>query len=42
MPIKHKHKSLANINEKTFFDINFSSIITQMKKQKKLFSMSTF
>ena len=41
MPIKHVHKSLADINEKTFFYINFSSIVTQMKKQKYLFSVST-
>ena len=41
MPIKHVHKSPASINEKPFFYMNFSSVITQMKKQK-LFSMSTF
>ena len=34
MPIQHIHKSLASINEKTFFYNNFSSIISQMKKQK--------
>ena len=34
MPVKHVHKSLTNINEKTFFYMNFPSIITQMKKQK--------
>ena len=27
MPIKHIHKSLACVNEKTFFYINFSSIV---------------
>ena len=41
MPIKHVHKSPASINEKPFLYMNFSSVITQMKKQK-LFSMSTF
>ena len=41
MPIKHVHKSPASINEKPFFYMNFSSVITQMKKEK-LFSMSTF
>ena len=39
MPIKHAHKSLAGINEKTFFYINFSSIFTKTKKQ---LSMPTF
>ena len=32
MPIKLIHKSLAIINEKAFFYINFSSIVTQQKK----------
>ena len=34
MPIKHAHKLIASINEKTFFYINLSSNITQIKKQK--------
>ena len=34
MPMQLVHKSLASINEKTFFYINSFSIITQMKKQK--------
>ena len=38
--IKHLIKSLAGINKKTFFYINFSSIVTQTKKQKQPFSMS--
>ena len=41
MPIKYIHKPLASINEKTFFYINFSSIVTQTKKQKLLCSIST-
>ena len=40
MPIKLIHKSLASINEKTFFYINFSSIVTQ-QKNKNNFSIST-
>ena len=35
MPIKHVHKLLASINEKTLFDINFSSIVIETKKQKR-------
>ena len=31
----------SSINEKTFFYYNFSSTITQMKKQNSSFSMST-
>ena len=42
MPIKHKHKSLASINKKTFFYINFSSIVRQTKKLKITLSMSIF
>ena len=34
MPIKHVHKSLASMNEKTFFYISFSSIAKQTQKQK--------
>ena len=34
MPIKHVLKSFTSINEKTFFYMNFPSIVTQMKKQK--------
>ena len=41
MPIKYIHKPLASINETTFFYINFSSIVTQTKKQKLLCSIST-
>ena len=37
MPIKHVHKSLANVNKKTFFCINFSSIVTQQKNRKNSF-----
>ena len=41
IPIYHVDKSLASINEKTFY-INFSSIVAQSKKQKKLFSYVNF
>ena len=34
MSIKHVHKSFMSINKKTLFYVNFSSIITQMKKQE--------
>ena len=32
MPIKHVHKSLASVNEKTFFYISFFSTTTQKNK----------
>ena len=34
MPLKDGHKSLASIKEKKSFYNNFSSIVTQTKKQK--------
>ena len=37
MPVKHVHNSLTSINEKTFFYINFSSVVTQIKNQVTLF-----
>ena len=43
MPIKHVQKSLAGINEKTCFNMNFSLIVTQMKKTKiTLFCVNFF
>ena len=40
MPINHIYKSLKNINEKTFFYMNFYLIVTQTKN-KNIFFMST-
>ena len=41
MPIKHVHKSLASVNEKTFFISAFLQSQHIQKKKKKPFSMST-
>ena len=37
MLFKHERKSLASINKRTFFYINFSSIVTQMKNTNNPF-----
>ena len=41
MPIKHVHKSLANINEKNVYLHQLFCNRNSTKKQKQLFSMST-
>ena len=42
MPIKDVYKSLANINEKNFFCINFSLIVTQRKNKNNSFLCQLF
>ena len=41
MPIKHVHKSLANINEENVYLHQLFCNRNSTKKQKQLFSMST-